>query len=124
MEQRYVEEDVQFSIRERAMMIQRDEEEHKQILYDEAGIDPEKPPGPGLTNVQEKDANFELSSPLVSDLLSKAKVIEKRSPGMMSAWKVCLAIVTHDSFLQLFELPAHCKLPAHFERPRRPTPSR
>ena len=42
--------------------------------------------------------------------MSKAKVIEKRSPGLMSTWKVTLAIVTEDSFLQLFDLPSTCKL--------------
>ena len=107
MERTAVEEDVQLSIRERAQAIQRDEAEHKisgdddsQSNYNDAG----------LTDVDEGDGNFELSSPLVSDLLLKAKVIEKRSPGMMGTWKVCLAIITTDSFLQLFELPPTCKL--------------
>ena len=39
----------------------------------------------------------------------KAKVIEKRS-GIMGAWRVTLAVVTADNFLQLFELPANSKM--------------
>lgn len=103
MERKIVEDDVQSSIRARAQSIQRDEAEHKKA-------DDSKVKAAGLTGVNEKDGNFELSSPLVSDLLSKAKVIEKRGTGLMSTWKVTLAIVTEDSFLQLFDLPSSCKL--------------
>ena len=103
MEKKFVEDDVQHSIRERAQAIQRDEAERKKT-------DESKSKAPGLTGVYEGDGNFELSSPLVSDLMCKAKVIEKRSPGMMSSWKVSLAVITSDSFLQLFELPPTCKL--------------
>mmetsp|Transcript_7295 Transcript_7295/g.15787 ORF Transcript_7295/g.15787 Transcript_7295/m.15787 type:complete len:583 (+) Transcript_7295:74-1822(+) len=103
MERKLVEDDVQYSIRERAQVIQRDEAEHKKP-------EESKSDAPGLTGVSEGDGNFELSSPLVSDLMCKAKVIEKRSPGMMSSWKVSLAVITSDSFLQLFELPTSCKL--------------
>lgn len=104
MERKLVEDDVQYSIRERAQSIQRDEAEHKKT--DESV----KSQAPGLQGVYEPDGNFELSSPLVSDLMCKAKVLEKRSPGMMSSWKVSLAVITCDSFLQLFELPPTCKL--------------
>ena len=103
MERKLVEDDVQSSIRARAQSIQRDEAEHKKA-------NDSKVKAAGLTGVNEQDGNFELSSPLVSDLMSKAKVIEKRSPGLMSTWKVTLAIVTEDSFLQLFDLPSTCKL--------------
>lgn len=103
MERKSVEDDVQQSIRERAQSIQLDEVNSKR--NEEA-----KPEAPGLSGVSEDDGNFELSSPLVSDLICKAKVVEKRAPGMMSAWKVSLAIITSDSFLQLFELPHTCKL--------------
>lgn len=104
MERNLLEGDVQFSIRERAQSIQRDEAEHKKA------DDDVKSHAPGLDGVYEADGNFELSSPLVSDLMCKAKVVEKRSHGMMSSWKVSLAIITCDSFLQLFELPPTCKL--------------
>jgi len=104
MERKLVEDDVQYSIRERAQSIQRDEAEHRRT-----GENP-KSQAPELNGVYEVDGNFELSSPLVSDLMCKAKVIEKRSPGMMSSWKVSLAVITYDSFLQLFELPPTCKL--------------
>ena len=103
MERKTVEDDVQSSIRARAQSIQRDEAEHKKA-------DHSKVLAAGLTGVDMKDGNFELSSPLVSDLMSKAKVIEKRGMGLMSTWKVTLAIVTEDCFLQLFDLPSSCKL--------------
>lgn len=104
MERKMVEEDVQSSIRDRAQAIQLDEVEHKKPDEND------KPPGPGLTGVNSGDGNFELSSPLVSDLLCKAKVVEKRGTGMMSTWKVSLAIITSDSFLHLFEIPATSRL--------------
>lgn len=103
MERKIVEDDVQSSIRARAQSIQRDEAEHKKA--DDSTVK-----AAGLTGVNMKDGNFELSSPLVSDLMSRAKVIEKRGTGLMSTWKVTLAIVTEDSFLQLFDLPSSCKL--------------
>jgi len=103
MERDLVEEDIQLSIRERAQAIQRDEEKNKKTC------DNSKSNISGLT-ITEGDGSFELSSPLVSDLMCKAKVIEKRSPGMMTTWKLCLAVITSDSFLQLFELPSTCKL--------------
>lgn len=102
MEKKVVEEDVQSSIRTRAQSILKEETEHKKAT--EA-----KPKPNGLTGVDQNEGNFELSSPLVSDLMSKAKVIEKRS-GLMGAWKVTLAVVTSDKFLQLFELPSNSKL--------------
>mmetsp|Transcript_24318 Transcript_24318/g.34835 ORF Transcript_24318/g.34835 Transcript_24318/m.34835 type:complete len:567 (-) Transcript_24318:281-1981(-) len=103
MERKVVEDDVQSSIRARAQSIQRDEAEHKKA--DDSTVK-----AAGLTGVNLKDGNFELSSPLVSELMSKAKVIEKRGTGLMSTWKVTLAIVTEDSFLQIFDLPSSCKL--------------
>ena len=106
MERKAVEDDVQNSIRERAQYIQRDEAMHKKKTNPDAEL-----ADSGLAEVQnEEDGNFELSSPLVSDLMCRAKVIEKRSPGMMSAWKLSLAVITLDSFLHLFELPPTCKL--------------
>ncbi|KAL3775930.1 hypothetical protein ACHAW5_011320 [Stephanodiscus triporus] len=104
MEKKTVEEDVQHSIRERAQSIQLKEVERKKSTADA------KSNAPGLDGVDAGDGNFELSSPLVSDLLSKAKVVEKRGQGMISSWKLALAIVTVDSFLHLFELPQACKL--------------
>lgn len=101
MERKAVEDDVQSSIRVRAQIIQREEAERKKS---------NEPKAAGLSGVDPNEGNFELSSPLVSDLMCRAKVIEKRGMGMMSSWKVTLAIVTADSFLQLFELPPSCKL--------------
>lgn len=104
MERKAVEDDVQLTIRDRAQAIQLDEAEHKRPGDDA------KPAAPGLTGVAEGAGNFELSSPLVSDLLERARVIERRGTGMMSSWKVTLAVITSDSFLHLFDLPSTCKL--------------
>ncbi|KAL7485929.1 hypothetical protein ACHAW6_011560 [Cyclotella cf. meneghiniana] len=103
MEKKMVEEDVQSSIRARAQFILKEETEHKKA----ADSKPNK--ANGLTGVDQNAGNFELSSPLVSDLMCKAKVIEKRS-GLMSTWKVTLGIITADNFLQLFELPSNTKM--------------
>jgi hypothetical protein len=48
----------------------------------------------------------ELQSPLSSEFLGKCKVIEKRKDGMMGGWRSCLAIITADNFLHLFDLPS------------------
>ena len=102
MEKKVVEEDVQSSIRSRAQSILKEETEHKKA-------NEVKPKANGLSGVNEKEGNFELSSPLVSDLMIKTKVIEKRS-GLMGAWRVTLGVITSDNFLQLFELPANSKM--------------
>lgn len=107
-ERKEVEDDVQNSIRERAQTIQRDEAMHKKKTYPDV-----ESSDSGLAEVHnDEDGNFELSSPLVSDLMCRAKVVEKRSPGIMGAWKLSLAVITLDSFLHLFELPPTCKLHA------------
>lgn len=73
--------------------------------------DDDAEPRPGLGGEHSSgDGDFELSSPLVSDLMIKAKVVEKRTPGLMASWKVSLAVVTSDAHLQLFELPPGSKL--------------
>jgi hypothetical protein len=94
-----VEEQVQQAIRKRAHMLQRQ-------AKDEQASVATPPPPPGLTGVNEEEGNFKIDSPLTSGLLCRAKVIEKRSSGMMQGWKTALAIVTADSFLHLFDLPS------------------
>eukprot|EP00591_Stephanopyxis_turris_P007175 CAMPEP_0195531972 /NCGR_PEP_ID=MMETSP0794_2-20130614/36826_1 /TAXON_ID=515487 /ORGANISM="Stephanopyxis turris, Strain CCMP 815" /LENGTH=738 /DNA_ID=CAMNT_0040663977 /DNA_START=136 /DNA_END=2352 /DNA_ORIENTATION=- len=100
MDSASIEDDVQTSIRMRAQAIQREEMADRK----------KKKPGPGLSGVNAKEGNFELSSPLTSDLLSKAKVIEKKNSGMMAGWKTTLAVVTADSFLHLFDMPSNLKV--------------
>lgn len=95
-----IEDDVQTSIRVRAQAIQREELTEKKRVE----------PGSGLLGVKTKDGQFELSSPLLSDLLCKAKVIEKKSSGMIAGWRTTLAIITADSFLHLFEIPNSFKV--------------
>merc|ERR1712232_186330 len=66
--------------------------------------------GPGLTNIKNHNGNIDLTSPLVSDLLSKANVIEKKGSGYMSGWKTTLAMATADGFLHLFDIPSSVKV--------------
>jgi len=62
--------------------------------------------GPGLTCAEELDPNYELVSPLMSDLLLKADVVEKKSDsGIIGLWKTTLVIATSDSFLHFFDIP-------------------
>jgi hypothetical protein len=57
----------------------------------------------GGTNVESDDfAEFNLESPLSSDLLSKAKVVLRTDTGM--DWTLCLAVMTADSYLHMFDL--------------------
>lgn len=98
MDRPSIEDDVQTSIRVRAQAIQRSTNESNPITH------------PGLVNVSPSDGNFELSSPLVSTLLSKAYVVEKKTTGMMSSWKTSLAVVTKDSYLHLFDIPPSLKV--------------
>jgi len=93
-----IEEKVQFSIRKRAELLQREEAKTKPP--------PEK--GAGLTEVDMSLASSDqkLDSPLMSELLCKAKVVDRKLSGMMGGWKATLAVVTADSFLHLFDLPS------------------
>jgi hypothetical protein len=94
-----IEEKVQFSIRKRAELLQREEAKSKPP--------PEK--GTGLTGADmslESSNHQKLDSPLMSELLCKAKVVDRKLPGMMGGWKTTLAVVTADSFLHLFDLPS------------------
>merc|ERR1712154_344631 len=94
MDRNLIEENVQNSIKSRAQSIQREEqiEKRKEVT------------GPGLSSDLAEKGKFELSSPLVSELLGLAKVVEKKDSGMMRSWKTALAVVTADSFLHLFEI--------------------
>ena len=57
-------------------------------------------------------APAELESPLSSEFLGKVKVIEKKKDGLMGGWRSCLAIVTCDNYLHLFDLPGNLKIQA------------
>lgn len=92
-----IEEKVQFSIRKRAEILQREEAKTKPP--------PEK--GAGLTEVDMSLATSDekLDSPLMSELLCKAKVVDRKLGGITGGWKSTLAVVTVDSYLHLFDLP-------------------
>eukprot|EP00980_Cylindrotheca_fusiformis_P009178 scaffold1996_cov127-Cylindrotheca_fusiformis.AAC.15 len=64
-------------------------------------------------NSQQDNVDSEkLGSPLFSDLLTKAKVIERRVKGTgTSAWQTSLAIITVDSFLHLFDIESKSIIP-------------
>lgn len=47
-------------------------------------------------------ADFNLESPLASDLLSKAKVVLRKGSGL--DWTLSLAVMTADSYLHLFDI--------------------
>jgi len=61
---------------------------------------------------QEQVVLSELPSPLTSNLLGKFKVLERKKDGMMGGWKPCLALMTADSFLHLFDIPSTAKIQA------------
>ena len=104
-----IEEEVQTSIRIRAQGLQREEAARKSAQK-------EQDRGPGLKGADPSEGNYNLTSPLVSDLLVKANVIEMKktsnlmSSSLMGSWKTTLAIVTADSFLHLLEIPHSAKL--------------
>jgi hypothetical protein len=95
-----IEEKVQFSIRKRAELLQREEAPTLARLTEQ---------GSGLKavllDVEQSLSSAKLESPLLSELLCKAKVIERKLPGIVGSWTTTLAIVTADSFLHLFDLP-------------------
>ena len=63
-------------------------------------------PGLNPAEITEDEEDFTLDSPLTSELLTTAQVVEKRVVGVLKAWKTALAVVTADSFLHLFEVPS------------------
>lgn len=99
-DRRAIEDNVQNCIKMRAQAIQREEQSTRR----------QEAVGPGLSSDLAKEGNFELSSPLLSDLMVAAKVVEKKESGMMRSWKTVLAIVTADSFLHLFDVPSKSDL--------------
>ena len=95
MDRSTLEEVVQNDIRKRAECLAREEAKQKNI----------KPIAQSLIGVDETEGNFTLPSPIQSELMSRAKVVERKSTAMMSSWKLSLAIITSDNFLHLFDLP-------------------
>jgi len=99
-----VEKEVQSHIRSRAADIKRDKDnadakKAKSRLPSEEKND--------LSFAEELDPDYELVSPLMSELLLKADVVEKKADtGIIGKWKTTLAVATSDSFLHFFDLPA------------------
>lgn len=98
-----IEAEVQNSIRIRAAVKQKEE-------VDEKAREGEDEEELGLTDVNPSDGDFDLQSPLLSEILVKADLIEvKYGTGgtyLMKPWKTVLAIVTANSFLHLFDIPS------------------
>jgi len=91
-----IEKDIQTVIRTRAQMIQKN---------DEADLQQDRLKGPGLTGAPALSPDFELQSPLLSNLLLKVDVIWKKSEKVLSVWKPTLAVATTDCYLHMFEIP-------------------
>eukprot|EP00547_Thalassionema_nitzschioides_P014610 CAMPEP_0194232414 /NCGR_PEP_ID=MMETSP0158-20130606/788_1 /TAXON_ID=33649 /ORGANISM="Thalassionema nitzschioides, Strain L26-B" /LENGTH=587 /DNA_ID=CAMNT_0038965169 /DNA_START=107 /DNA_END=1867 /DNA_ORIENTATION=+ len=94
MDHSTLEEAVQSNIQKRAERLAREEAKTKKNI----------PTPKSLKGVDPNEGNFTLQSPMQSELLGSAKIVERKG-GMMSSWKISLAIVTVDSFLHLFDLP-------------------
>mmetsp|Transcript_33715 Transcript_33715/g.38401 ORF Transcript_33715/g.38401 Transcript_33715/m.38401 type:complete len:604 (+) Transcript_33715:45-1856(+) len=58
-----------------------------------------------LTGADPRQGNFTLQSPLQSELMENARVVEHKGAGMMASWKLSLAVVTADMYIHLFEMP-------------------
>mmetsp|Transcript_32807 Transcript_32807/g.49456 ORF Transcript_32807/g.49456 Transcript_32807/m.49456 type:complete len:594 (-) Transcript_32807:291-2072(-) len=95
MDQSTLEEAVQSSIQKRAERLAREEAKAKK----------NSPPPKSLEDADPSEGNFTLQSPMQSELMGNARIVERKG-GMMSSWKLSLAIVTLDSFLHMFDLPS------------------
>lgn len=95
MDRSTLEEVVQNDIRKRAERLAREDAKNKT----------KEVVGKDLAGTNKTDGNFTLQSPMQSELMGKAKVVERKGTGMMASWKLSLAIITVDSFLHLFDLP-------------------
>jgi hypothetical protein len=92
MSREQVEELVQAAINENSRKL-REEHEAKNPKKKIKGSD---------KNVPEKDELME--SPLLSDLMVKAEVVEKKNSGVMTGWKTSLIVLSADSYVHLFEV--------------------
>jgi hypothetical protein len=57
-----------------------------------------------LEGAADDNLDLNLESPLTSDLMCKAKVIERKGAGVNAEWVTSLAIMTADSYLHFFDL--------------------
>ena len=90
-----IETEVQDIIRNRAATKQKDKD--TEGMADELG--------PGLADVDPSQGDFDLQSPLLSDILVKVDLLEvKYAPYLMKQWKTVLAVATANSFLHLFDV--------------------
>ena len=108
-----IEDEVQNVIRARAFSKQQEEEEEERRIAekkeeeDDEKEAEEETSDLGLSDVDPANGAFDLQSPLLSDLLVNANLIEvKYAPYLMKPWKTVLAIVTANSFLHLFDVPS------------------
>jgi hypothetical protein len=96
MDRSTLEETVQNDIRKRAERLAREDnmiKKREQTPESLMGIDKEK-------------GQFTLPSPMQSELMHSAKVVERKVSGMITTWKLSLAIITVDNFLHLFDIPS------------------
>jgi hypothetical protein len=90
-----IETEVQNIIRDRAAIKQKEKDTEGAL----------EKPSPGLDNIDPSEGDFDLQSPLLSDILVKVDLLEvKYAPYLMKQWRTVLAVVTANSFLHLFDL--------------------
>jgi hypothetical protein len=112
MDHASIEDDVQTSIRIRAQQMKKAEVEAKKATSTTTSTgkhaDNKKESSPAssaLNGIDTLQGKFELTSPLTSELLFKAKVIERKVAGVIfDGWKPSLAVVTVDFFLHFFDI--------------------
>ena len=98
MDRSALEANVQAAIRKRAEKLQRESMKNKSKEGSQA-VEKEK-------KEENDDGDFVLGSPLLSELCCTVRVIERKNFGMMSSWKLCMAVITTDGFLHMFDVPA------------------
>mmetsp|Transcript_7188 Transcript_7188/g.10297 ORF Transcript_7188/g.10297 Transcript_7188/m.10297 type:complete len:798 (-) Transcript_7188:197-2590(-) len=94
----FVEKEVSNEIKQRAYDIERE-------VTDDLRAGERSGNNLGLVDIGENEGQFELSSPLLSDLLYKASVVQRKSDIMLSPWKTSLAISTVDGYLHMLDIP-------------------
>ena len=73
--------------------------------------------GPGLADADPSQGDFDLQSPILSDILVKVDLLEvKYAPYLMKQWKTVLAVATANSFLHLFDISSSTPMVAPRKR--------
>ena len=98
---------VQAAIRKRAEKLQRQDLKYKESKGNKDDDDNNNNTSSAADQLGDDITGKTLGSPLLSDLLRRSKVIERKNFGMMSSWRVSLAVITADGYCHMFELPGN-----------------